>query len=47
MYDLASELGEEAVKTFPTVENLQRVSPNVLESLILGGWKPQLAVTGI
>ncbi len=29
------------------IKGLQPVSPNTLESLILNGWKPQLAVTGV
>ena len=40
-------MGKQVIKPFPIVEGLQTVSPNALESLILNGWKPQLAVTGI
>jgi len=47
LYDLANELGEKSIKPFPSVGDLKRVSPNVFESLLLGGWKPQLAVTGV
>jgi hypothetical protein len=32
---------------FPFVEGVQRVSPNPLESKILGGWKPTVVVTGL
>lgn len=47
LFELASEMGEKAIKTFPTVDGLQRVSPNIMETLILGGWKPQVVLTGI
>lgn len=40
-------MGEPSVKEFVRVGNLQRVSNDVLESLILNGWKAQLAVTGM
>jgi hypothetical protein len=46
IYDLAQEKGEGALKGFETVQGLQRVSENVLQSLILNGWKAQLAVIG-
>jgi acetylornithine deacetylase/succinyl-diaminopimelate desuccinylase-like protein len=46
LYDLAHEKGEEALKNFETVPGLQRVSQNVLQSLILNGWKAQLSVIG-
>lgn len=45
--DLATEVGEPSVKEFVRVGNLQRVSTDVLESLILNGWRAQLAVTGM
>lgn len=47
LYDLVKELGQGALKQFPTVEGLKGVSDSVLESVLLGGWKAQLAVTGI
>lgn len=46
LYDLAQQKGEGALKGFETVEGLQRVSEGVLQSLILNGWKAQLAVIG-
>lgn len=46
LYDLALEKGEGALKGFETVEGLQRVNEGVLRSLILNGWKAQLAVIG-
>jgi acetylornithine deacetylase/succinyl-diaminopimelate desuccinylase-like protein len=46
LYDLAYEKGEGALKSFETVEGLQFVSQSVLQSLILNGWKAQLAVIG-
>ena len=45
--DLAKEKGEESLKSFEIVGNLQKVNANILDSLILNGWKAQLAVTGI
>lgn len=45
--DLAKEKGEESLKSFEIVGNLQKVNGNILDSLILNGWKAQLAVTGI
>ena len=47
LYDLAKYKGEDALKGFETVEGIQRVSENVLESLVLNGWKAQLAVIGM
>ena len=40
LYDLAQQKGEAALKTFESVQGLQRVSENVLQSLILnwGRW---------
>lgn len=47
LYDLSKEFGEKFLKEFPVVEGLQRPSPNILETIFLAGWKPQLAVTGM
>lgn len=44
---MAKEKGEESLKSFEIVGNLQKVNGNILDSLILNGWKAQLAVTGI
>ena len=47
LYDLSKELGDKSLKEFPVVEGLKRPSPNILETIFLAGWKPQLAVTGM
>lgn len=36
-----------SIREFPLLEGVENVSSNPLESLIVGGWKPQLAVVGM
>ena len=47
LYELVEELGEKALKEFPLLEGVQNVSSNHFESVLLGGWRPQLSVVGI
>lgn len=47
LYDCAQELGQGAVRPFPMLEGIKRANPNVFETLLLNGWKPQMVVTGI
>lgn len=47
LYDLAAAKGQEAIRPYDVIGDLQNVSPNVLETLILNGWKAQLSVIGL
>ena len=46
MYDLVSTKGDQAIKEFPMVEGLERAHKNILNSIIMRGWRAQMAVIG-
>lgn len=45
-YDLVKSLKEQAVKEYPFHSNTQKVSDNLLESVLNRTWKAQLSITG-
>ena len=45
LYQCAELLGEKAVTEFPFVPGAERVNKDVLKTLILNGWRAQMAVT--
>lgn len=46
MHEFVSEMGEQAIKDFPMLEGIHRAHKNVLTSIIMRGWKAQMAIVG-